>query len=1138
MTNLIGQIGALRGEINVSADLQAQSDALAAIVAVVRSLRDGPPDLHTLTDAIAAVPLPPTVEALGSLPAMLPDVLARRPSDPLSLVGPLVAPLRALAEGGFSVSATIDIGALLEAVREIVRLTTGQVFAGPAGMPGTGDTSPQAFAMPDPPAIAELRAVVANGRAALGALGPRLDAPRLLALLRQAGAGAGARHPRMPPLPVLSDLLEALGTVAAWQAMPPADLARGLAATLHNAARLIAQPRDRTVAPLLDAANRVAGAQAVMTGAADALEAMLPRLTQRLAAGTATPSAAEATVLERVADALEPLAAALNPVGSPLARVADLSFDVTGHLLRAQRALSGAGDAGTVIARAEEVIASIPAPPTEPFGPAVDAINSLDIAALTGPIQALNDAVQTALDGVAAARAGVRDALSAALTPMADALDSLIEATRLEEAVPGLADFAGRLETEINTTVRPAVSAVRGAVEAAVDVVANATETFDPAALVEPLRDALDRLAAMLDDPELQSAFARVGAALEAATSALEGVNLSGAADEAIGNIEVIETKLAEIDPAAIPDPLKPAIAQAVAVVTDIDFSVTVSAPLVDSLGVALAVGPGALLGTLEDGIERLRAELDAFRPSVVIGAAIDEPFRELAETLHTFTPSTLLGQVQHALDGLAARAGVLDPGALLGPLADAHRSLTEAIATLSPAMLLRPINEQADRAVQRLVSETRLDSAFAGIAEFAAAIEAPLELLADVRDLLRDAAGLLADPGDAMDAVNAMIDETVARLDTIDMATLASGFAATAGAIAAIQRDAIVAPLAPALRAAAAAAPVALANPGARLIRLLSSVPRDALERARDTPATRRARAAAERLKAIGQILAAANAGWPALSQRLAVQANELGERLADYQRLLLVEGGGAFEGLAGPPAPDHAALQASVRAALQEEVAPVLRALHAGFRALAPWAAALAQGIADLLDAARVKLDAVLGNAGLGGAAESLTELGERLTNLDLAEVQAPLQALHTRLETAVARLDPAPIQAAIRDAAAAVTGLLNVEALVPASTMRTADQAWAAAVAKIDALSPEEVIAETLDPAWEHALGALAPALELPLRLRAILDAASGVLNADAKLQLARVEEAFDRMLRAIPLRTGVQSASVSVSVSVGG
>ena len=69
------------------------------------------------------------------------------------------------------------------------------------------------------------------------------------ALLRQAGAGAGARHTRMPPIPVLSDLLEALGTVAAWQAMPPAESGAQPPATLHNAARLIAQPRDLAITP-------------------------------------------------------------------------------------------------------------------------------------------------------------------------------------------------------------------------------------------------------------------------------------------------------------------------------------------------------------------------------------------------------------------------------------------------------------------------------------------------------------------------------------------------------------------------------------------------------------------------------------------------------------------------------------------------------------------------------------------------------------------------------------------------------------------------------------------------------------------------------------------------------------------------
>lgn len=166
----------------------------------------------------------------------------------------------------------------------------------------------------------------------------------------------------------------------------------------------------------------------------------------------------------------------------------------------------------------------------------------------------------------------------------------------------------------------------------------------------------------------------------------------------------------------------------------------------------------------------------------------------------------------------------------------------------------------------------------------------------------------------------------------------------------------------------------------------------------------------------------------------------------------------------------------------------------------------------------------------------AADLAALGAELTDLDLDEIIAPIGALHARLAGAVAALDPAPIAAALTQAQAAITGLLRVEILLPPATLRDADAAWAAVVARIEALSPEQVIAATLDPAYERALGALAPALELPVRLRALVDAAGGTIGEDALAHLARVEAAFDRMLRAIPRGTGRPGASGSVSGSV--
>jgi hypothetical protein len=232
----------------------------------------------------------------------------------------------------------------------------------------------------------------------------------------------------------------------------------------------------------------------------------------------------------------------------------------------------------------------------------------------------------------------------------------------------------------------------------------------------------------------------------------------------------------------------------------------------------------------------------------------------------------------------------------------------------------------------------------------------------------------------------------------------------------------------------------------------------------------------------------------------------------------------------------PDRAALQAAVRAALEEEVAAPLRVLQAGFAALAPWLGGLATGLSDLLDAIAAKLDGVLGEAGLGGAASGLAELGDRLGHLDLSPIEAPLGLLHARLAAALAALDPAPLAAALQQAADGVAGLLRVESLVPPASIAAADAAWDGILRKLAALSPEQVVAATLDPAWRGALGALAPVLEIPVTLRAVLDGIGATLGADARVQIGRVEEAFDRMLLAIPARTGVAVGSLSVSVSV--
>ena len=57
-----------------------------------------------------------------------------------------------------------------------------------------------------------------------------------------------------------------------------------------------------------------------------------------------------------------------------------------------------------------------------------------------------------------------------------------------------------------------------------------------------------------------------------------------------------------------------------------------------------------------------------------------------------------------------------------------------------------------------------------------------------------------------------------------------------------------------------------------------------------------------------------------------------------------------------------------------------------------------------------------------------------------------------------------------------------------------------------------------------------------MDLPKKLRASIELAGQTLQDDAVRELARIETAFDKMLKAIPLDGGA-SASISVSASGG-
>lgn len=1126
---LLASLDSLLDSSDLNSLVDAQGGELGGIISSVQGLIDGPTDFTNLQGVIEAVPLPSGLEGIGNLSTELGNFSV--PTDFSGALAPILTPLTGLSDtltGGGVSQAT----ALFDMVREIIRLVTGRVFGGASGMPN-GD----GLELPELPDIEEFRTAIADAQTVLQDLGPRLDAARILELLQSGSAAFGTPLIRWPNLPVIDETMEALQTIATWQTLSADQLNVHLSRTIEMAAELIDMPRVRIAQPVLDAAQVVTTGENTLSTAHTTLTEVFTTLRPKILSATAKPNASELRRVTATADALERLAYALHPQQSPLANVNGLDNDLTRSLLAVTRAIQPAYDIAPVAEKAQELLGRLPTAPTDIFGDVTTAINDFDLSALTGALQEVQDAVQRAVDEVNRVKETVRTELEALLSPVETALNNALTAAGFTQIQAALTSLPDEIQSFVDNQLRPVIDPISQGIDSAVDAVSSAADTFDPETLIAPIRTAIENVAALLNNDAVRNVFAEVETVLANVIQSLENFDLSVAADESISLIGEIEVKVADIDPDSIPDVAKPIIQQAVTVVTDIDFTAEVSAPIVDGIQTAVVVGPQTVLGVLEEGVDEIRSRLEQFRPSIVIGEHLDQPFRQLIETLEQFKPSDLLQELQGTLDGLASRLSVLDVGAIVDPLVNLYQTIVAQVEALRPSVLLQPVNAAIESAIEKVYEVTGIDNVFDGINDVLDYIQSWTGLLTDSRDLLAQAAGLFSEPGDATAAVSAMVDEAVAKLNEVDLSRLQTAFTGASQAVQRIERDAIAGELASALQDAGQHGVTLLTSTEAQQVtQLIRSFPMDELRAHRPIPKRKRLIQAMERLLLAADTLDAARQPWTELSPQLQNAADNLQEELLDYYKVQQLNGGGVFAQFRHPPE-NVAVLRKSVRAALVDSLEAPLSTVIMVFQAFSPYIELLAQGISDILDVTHTKIDSIVGEDGVGGAVDAIEEAANLLRGIDLSPITAPLDALYGNIETAVGALNPEPLRAALEAARDALGDLLQVSTLVDQTTITNLDNTYNTAISKIGSLAPGEIIADTLDPVYEGLLTDFLPVLDLPARLRELTEEAGRTLGEEAVSELARIEVAFDEMLRAIPLSTGATSTQLTGSVSAG-
>lgn len=1139
MPGLLASVDGLFGAVDIDASISVQLGELDVVATTVAELAAGPPDLSTLTAAIGDLPVPDGLDGLAGLAPALSAAASGLELDLSGAFGAIIEPLGRIGVPGFGIEAAHQLACGIEAARTIVTMTTGEVFSGgfglplPAelwgrqGMPAGTDVAPE-----------QVRERMAALRADLDAFGPHLDGPALVALLRSIAPQVIDLR-KWPHVPVVSDILEIAAVAATWESLEPGPLTAHLDRQLARIGDVIAMPRTRVADPLIRQARLVAEAPERIRVAADEVGPVLARVAVKITETTVPPSIGELVVLERHVRALEQLADAAELDDTPLGRLPHLVDDLELQLLRAVRAFHPAMDTGSISGPLDALLAMIPEPEGDPLGGAAQAIAELDLSFLTDPLAAVQEAVQSVVDEIVGALDAVRDQVTAALDPVADALDAALDAAGLADAQAALATVPDELRTFVDTEVRPAIEPIRDAITGAVDALDGALDGFDPASLIAPLGDAIGQLADLLGTEEIRAVVEEVHAALDAATTVLAEIDFAGATDEVVALLADLESSFAEIDPLTIPEPALPIVEGAVEVVASVDVTAELSDPIHAAVGGALDAGPGRLLDELDGQLGELRGRIERFRPSVAVGDALDRPFVELLGTLEEVSPATLLESLANELRRAADRVRLLTPGAILAPLESAHGQLVAAVESVRPSTLLQPVDDAIASAIDRLFEVTGVDDVFDGLNDALATLQAWVDVVVETEGVIRRLGEMLAEPGDADAALDQLVEAIVARLDTADIESLRGRFETLAANVRSVEHATISAEITHALRATQVV-PAALRGPDlARLASAARAFPRSALADHRPVPKRRRLADATERLVAVVGRLEASAAGFDEVSGEIDVRAPRLQADLATYARLSVIDGQNVFADCI-IPVPDRAAVLDAVRRAAHEGLELPMQALLGLFARVAPHLSDLAIGFADVVIALRAKLVAVTGDAGVGGAVDSLEAAADLLRNLDLAPVTDPLDAVFARIETAVGAVDPAPLGAALNAAADAVADLLELDTLIDPAAVAALEGTYGGVLDRLRTLRPGAVVAETLDPLYEELLVDILALLDLPKLLRDLLGSIGAGLSGEVDEQLARVELAFDAMLRAVPLRGGRFEASieVSASASVGG
>ena len=146
----------------------------------------------------------------------------------------------------------------------------------------------------------------------------------------------------------------------------------------------------------------------------------------------------------------------------------------------------------------------------------------------------------------------------AALDGKLAAIDPAPLVAKVNQAVK---EFGDALAAKVTDLFAP----VKSAIEEAVNGIAAAVSSFDPAHLTDALKDAIQKLADTLDAPEVKSAIDAIRQTIDGAAKEINAISFSPVTGSVVVEIDDVTELLKKVDPDLLGMPAKLALTGAVA---------------------------------------------------------------------------------------------------------------------------------------------------------------------------------------------------------------------------------------------------------------------------------------------------------------------------------------------------------------------------------------------------------------------------------------------------------------------------------------------------------------------------------------------------------------------------------------------